>query len=240
MTDKNVAALHIRGEKKQILSVLSRFSARQRSLATLRKDRAFGMRIIGSDHRDRTDQDYKDYDNMTAITSSPKVFLHFVGTFLSVYVSERIRVRAAFLQEKISWKRKRENNKSKEKRMYRNRGCGERETTRRERSRVDLGRSIIAIRGVRLAREENDQKGSCDATWLLSFSSHCSPLSLLFTFPVPRSPFSELHAPNPTSDPHKGRRGRDTCGKSSSTPLQRIRRVSEIFDSFDMFAFLTA
>lgn len=102
MTDKNVAALHIRGEKRQILSVLSRFSARQRSLATLRKDRAFGMRIIGSDYRDRTDQDYKDYDNMTAITSSPKVFLHFVGTFLSVYVSERIRVRAAFLQEKLS------------------------------------------------------------------------------------------------------------------------------------------
>jgi len=66
------------------------------------------------------------------------------------------------------------------------------------------------------------------AIWrLLSFSSHCSPLSLLFTFPVPRSPFSELHAPNPTSDPHKGRRGRNTFGKSSSTPLQRIRRVSQ-------------
>lgn len=72
----------------------------------------------------------------------------------------------------------------------------------------------------------NDQKRR--AIWrLLSFSSHCSPLSLLFTFPVPRSPFSELHAPNPTSDPHKGRRGRDTFGKSSSTPLQRIRRVSQ-------------
>lgn len=48
-----------------------------------------------------------------------------------------------------------------------------------------------------------------------------------FTFPVPRSPFSELHAPNPTSDPHKGRRGRDTFGKSSATPLQRIGRVSQ-------------
>lgn len=72
----------------------------------------------------------------------------------------------------------------------------------------------------------NDQKRR--AIWrLLSFSSHCSPLSLLFTFPVPRSPFSELHAPNPTSDPHKGRRGRNTFGKSSSTPLQRIRRVSQ-------------
>lgn len=72
----------------------------------------------------------------------------------------------------------------------------------------------------------NDQKRR--AIWrLLSFSSHCSPLSLLFTFPVPRSPFSELHAPNPTSDPHKGRRGRNTFGKSSSTPLQRIRTVSQ-------------
>lgn len=70
-------------------------------------------------------------------------------------------------------------------------------------------------------------KKTCDLTVALFLLALFTVVAVLFTFPVPRSPFSELHAPNPTSDPHKGRRGRNTFGKSSSTPLQRIRRVSQ-------------
>lgn len=131
-----------------------------------------------------------------------------------------------FLPRKTSWKREQQ---SKEKRMYR-KGDGHR--TRDNAKRETGGGEgwcpyrLIYAGGRSATMGENDQKRR--AIWrLLSFSSHCSPLSLLFTFPVPRSPFSELHAPNPTSDPHKGRRGRNTFGKSSSTPLQRIRRVSQ-------------
>jgi len=109
-------------------------------------------------------------------------------------------------------------------------GWAENERQREERDRG--GRRVIPhivwyTRGTGRQLEEEMIKKKRAIWRLLSFSSHCSPLSLLFTFPVPRSPFSELHAPNPTSDPHKGRRGRNTFGKSSSTPLQRIRRVSQ-------------
>lgn len=148
-----------------------------------------------------------------------------VGTF-PIRTPERTCVRAAsvFCQEKY---RERENNNRK-RNVCTERGMGgERETTRRERPWEEKGDALIVwyTRGVGNVGG-NDQKRR--AIWrLLSFSSHCSPLSQLFTFPVPRSPFSELHAPNPTSDPHKGRRGRNTFGKSSSTPLQRIRRVSQ-------------
>lgn len=70
-------------------------------------------------------------------------------------------------------------------------------------------------------------KETCESTIALFLLALFTVFAVLFTFPVPRSPFFELHAPNPTSDPHKGRRGRDTFGKSSATPLQRIRRVSQ-------------
>lgn len=52
--------------------------------------------------------------------------------------------------------------------------------------------------------------------------------AFFYLSPVPHSPFSELHAPNPTSDPHKGRRGRNTFGKSPSNRLQRTWSVSQI------------
>lgn len=105
-------------------------------------------------------------------------------------------------------------------------GWAENERQREERDRVVCPYPSDIREGGPATWGGNDQKRRAIRR-LLSFSSHCSPLSLLFTFPVPRSPFSELHAPNPTSDPHKGRRGRNTFGKSSSTPLQRIRRVSQ-------------
>lgn len=176
--------------------------------------------------------------------SSSKVLprVYIVGTFpigSRPGVDLLSRRKCVFCQEKH---RERENNNRK-RNVCTERGMGgERETTRRERPWKEKGDALIIwyIRGRVGNVGGNDQKRR--AIWrLLSFSSHCSPLSLLFTFPVPRSPFSELHAPNPTSDPHKGRRGRNTFGKSSSTPLQRIRRVSQRNLWFlDMFTFLTA
>lgn len=157
--------------------------------------------------------------------------------------------KCVFPPRKTSWKRT-----TIERETYVQKGgWAENERQREERDRVTPLSSVDDIRGER-AEERGWGEGvrvgnvgrkwskvTCDLRRLLSFSSHCSPLSLLFTFPVPRSPFSELHAPNPTSDPHKGRRGRDTFGKSSSTPLQRIRRESLRNRWFlDMFAFLTA
>lgn len=155
----------------------------------------------------------------------PRIFKTFpIGLRLGADL--RSRRKCIFYQEKH---RERENNNRK-RNVCTERGMGtERETTRRERPGEKKGDALIVwyTRGEEVGNVgENDQKRR--AIWrLLSFSSHCSPLSLLFTFPVPRSPFSELHAPNPTSDPHKGRRGRNTFGKSSSTPLQRIRTVSQ-------------
>lgn len=135
----------------------------------------------------------------------------------------RSRRKCVFYQEKH---RERENNNRK-RNVCTERGLGgERETTRRERpGGVPLSVWYTRRRAGNVRRKWSKEIRAIRR--LLSFSSHCSPLSLLFTFPVPRSPFSELHAPNPTSDPHKGRRGRNTFGKSSSTPLQRIRRVSQ-------------
>lgn len=145
----------------------------------------------------------------------------------------RSRHKCVFCQEKH---RERENNNWK-RNVCTERGMwAENERQREERDRDEGGGGgggrrkgdALIVRCTRRVGDVggNDQKRR--AIWrLLSFSSHCSPLSLLYTFPVPRSPFSELHAPNPTSDPHKGRRGRNTFGKSSSTPLQRIRRVSQ-------------
>lgn len=171
---------------------------------------------------------------MSSSEVPPRVSI--VGTFPHRLAlrSGLLRSRATsmcFLLRKTSWKREQQ---SKEKRMYR-KGDGRRtrdNAKRENRGRRRVDALIVWYRGF-------GEGGGGSATWeemikrdvrsqrLLSFSSHCSPLSLLFTFPVPRSPFSELHAPNPTSDPHKGRRGRNTFGKSSSTPLQRIRRVSQ-------------
>lgn len=165
---------------------------------------------------------------MSSLTVLPRVSI--VGTFpigSRPGANLRSRRKYVFCQEKH---RERENNNRK-RNVCTERGMGgERETTRRERPWEEKGDALIVwyTRGKGGVGNVggNDQKRR--AIWqLLSFSSHCSPLSLLFTFPVPRSPFSELHAPNPTSDPHKGRRGRNTFGKSSSTPLQRIRRVSQ-------------
>jgi len=134
------------------------------------------------------------------------------------------------------------------------RKCVSYQEKHRERENNNRKRNVCTERGMgrrtrdNAKRETGQEKGDaliCDirggelATWeemikrdVRSGDCSLSPrivrrLSLLFTFPVPRSPFSELHAPNPTSDPHKGRRGRDTFGKSSSTPLQRTRRVSQ-------------
>ena len=61
--------------------------------------------------------------------------------------------------------------------------------------------------------------------------------AFFYLSPVPHSPFSELHAPNPTSDPHKGRRGRNTFGKSPSNRLQRTWSVSQISFTHDTFIF---
>jgi len=142
-TDKNVAALHIRGEKRKVRSVRSRFSAKQRC-ATLRRAfcRNANHRLV---HRDRTDQDYEDYEGRTANRPFP-LRENFSRHLFSTSVSRggsAFAPQALSLQEKISWKRNRENKKSKEKRMYRNRGgCRERETTRREK-RGQVGALIV-------------------------------------------------------------------------------------------------
>ena len=101
--------------------------------------------------------------------------------------------------------------------MYRKR-VEQRETTRRETFREGLHK-----RNVRLAV----------ALFLLALFTVCFFFFFFFAAffyvsPVPHSPFSELHAPNPTSDPHKGRRGRNTFGKSPSNRLQRTWSVSQI------------
>lgn len=220
---KIVAALHIRGEKRKLLSVRSRLSAKQRPVAKLHKDLVYGTRVIGSDHRDRTDQDYEEYEGAGRQShrrlESPSPFR---GDFSYRFTSRRLGY-VAFAPQVLSSKKKhrereREGTTNRKRNVCTEIGGAKNERQREERDGwVDA--LIVWYTGGLGSGKENDQKGSCDSTWLLSFSSHCSPLTLLFTFPVPRSPFSELHAPNPTSDPHKGRRGRNTFGKSSSTPL---------------------
>lgn len=157
---------------------------------------------------------------------SSKVLSAFVGKlffhFSRARSDNRVRAASDFHQEKH---RERERTTNRKSNVCTEGGLiGEQDNTKREsgeKRMVEKSDVPCPIRreGGGGKRERNDQKWR--AIWrLLSFSSHCSPLSLLFSlFPVPRSPFSELHAPNPTSDPHKGRRGRDTFGKSASTPL---------------------
>ena len=124
-----------------------------------------------------------------------------------------------------------EKNNNRKRNVCTERGMGgERETTRRERSGAGEEWYPISsdIRGGGVGNlrrkwsKRNVRSGGCSLSPRIVRRCRC-----FFTIPVPRSPFSELHAPNPTSDPHKGRRGRNTFGKSSSTPLQRIRRVSQ-------------
>lgn len=176
-------------------------------------------------YRDRTDQDYKDPQDGKILSSSkilPCVFPTW-ELFPLVCAPEQICVRAAsVLQEKH---RERENNKSKEKRIYRK----ENERRNNAKRETGIGEGLVPLyRLIRVGRRGwKWSKETCDLTVALFLLALFAVVAALFTFPVPRSPFFELHAPNPTSDPHKGRRGRDTFGKSSATPLQRIRRVSQ-------------
>lgn len=111
-------------------------------------------------------------------------------TFLAGLYIRKIRVRAAsaFLQEKTSWKRKRENNKSKEKRMYRNRGCEERETTRRERR---MGRCPYCLihgslaRGRKMIKRDRAIRRGCSLSPRIVRRCRCFSLFLYLIVPFP-------------------------------------------------------
>lgn len=201
------------------------FARRKKIALRRKKKRIIKKRNRHLNDRDRTDQDYKDPQD-GKILSSSKILPRFQrGNFFYRFAP---RNKSAFAPQVFSKKNiVKERTTNRKRNVYTERGMSG-ETTRRERRGMGKDSMPLYVRYAWVsARVEMIKRDVRSDGCSLSPRIVRRCRAALFTFPVPRSPFFELHAPNPTSDPHKGRRGRNTFGKSSATPLQRIRRVSQ-------------